>query len=113
MRKWRVIRDCHWEGGYREEDEILKLPDDQEPNEHFEEIFDEREPRPRPEIDPGSTLSGMQKARITERAKHNSGMAYQEPTPEVKEKIAPGNLTPQQQGVQTVERKKPGPKPKK
>lgn len=36
MAKYRVIRDCHWEHGYREQGSIIEVPEGVVPPEHFE-----------------------------------------------------------------------------
>lgn len=44
MKKYKVIRDCHWGFGYREAGSIVELADDVVPPEHFQLLSDNSAP---------------------------------------------------------------------
>lgn len=82
MKHYRVLRDCHWNHGYWEENQKVTFADDVKPPEHFQEIDrfgDDVVVPAEPIVPEPTTFSGINKAR--EKAQPKVGMAATSKTP--------------------------------
>lgn len=79
MKKYRVLRDCHWNYGYWEEGQKVEFSDELKPPRHFQlvdrfgdDIIESVKPEP-------NTFSGINKARSESMPK--TGMSAKSKSP--------------------------------